>query len=331
MKRMLLQITNKNNLQVIILSLFCVLTITLLLYHQTYRITQTSCSEKAESALSFQANIIEGNIKKTQMLTGQLKNIVESKIPYSKIKENPDLIEKYKQALRPLILSTIKSFNAKTGWVVFDTNIIENAGIVSYYSVGETYILEKEYDVHKDNYSNEAWWVDTLNNGYTWTLPYYWEPWKTQIISFSQTAFSNSIPIAAVGSELYYKDIEDSLSSAKLFDNAPIILINEQNIILFDPLKENIGKVFSEVYPESYSVVKKAEASKPSEVIDTSTKFEHSLLAYHRLSNNWILISAPNTNSFFTQIELLSLNIIIIILAFLFFVISIYFFKFIIK
>lgn len=331
MKRILSQITNKNNLQVIIFSLFCILIITILLYHQTHIITQSSSNEKAQSALSFQANLIESNIQKTQMLTGQLKNIVESKIPYSKIKENPALIEKYKQSLKPLILSTVKSFNAKTGWIVFDTNLIQNAGIISYYYDGENYIAEKEYDVHKDNYSKEPWWTDTFKNGYTWTLPYYWEPWKTDIISFSQVAYSNSIPIAAVGSELYYKDIEKNLASAQLFENAPILLLNENKIILFDATTQNIGKSYSEIYPEAYSFIKKNEVSKTSAVIDTSTKSQHSLLAYHKLSNDWILVSNPNTSSFFKQIDQQSLHIILTISAFLLVVITIYVVKFYFK
>lgn len=306
----------KKYISLLTVSLLCTFGITLLFYVQSVKVIDKTAHEKINSLLSSNAMMIENKVENTELLSHQLVNIITSTIPYDNVKNNPEAMEAYKKEIAPLIIQSIQSFDAKTGWVVFDTNKITNSGTISYSKVDQAYIREPEYDVRQSGYAQQEWWTVAEKNGTAWSTPYYWAPWDATIISFSEQVKVREQMIAMAGSELYFNDIAAQLSCVKLFQTGYITLLNAENMVLYDPNEKIIGQNYSTLDNNQYQLfVERIKTGKTTEIIDDIPNNKNNILAYIKLKNGWVLLTNLSKKEIYLELNQLNFVLVVIIMS----------------
>jgi len=296
--------------------MICNIGITLLFYAQSIKIIDATSKEKLKSILHENIMIIENHIENTEILSHSLKTIITTTIPYQRIKDNPEMMTEYKKAISPLFLNTIKTFNARTGWIVFDDSIVENAGILSYTKENNIYVKQPEYNIRSTPYDKDSWWVDAINNGFTWSDPYYWKRWDSTIITYSEQVTVDDQFIGVVGSDLFFDDIYKQLSSIKIYDTGYVTLLNQEYEILYDPNKQIIGHNYATYNNNQYSkVVEQIELGKEFDIIKFYDGEKEKIIGYHRIKNGWILIANPNKYEMYDDLNKLNFVLLIVIIV----------------
>lgn len=302
------------------LSLVFTFIITLLFYVQSIRVIDKTIHEKIYNVLNYNSMIIENKVENTELLSHELATIISSTLPYEDVENNPIAMEKYKNNIDTLIIEIIKSFNAKTGWVVFDTNVIKDSGTLSYSKQGEAYIREAEYDVRKSKYAEQEWWVVAEQNGTSWSTPYYWAPWEATIITYSEQVIVDENLVAMSGSDLYFNEIADQLNNAKLYKSGYMTLLNAENKVIYDRNKDYIGKDYSTLNNNQYKpFIDIVKTDKEINIIDDMPNNTNNIFAYIKLDNGWILLTNLTKKEIFNDINQLNIVLIIIILSLILF------------
>jgi methyl-accepting chemotaxis protein len=271
--------------------------------------------EKITSLLNSNATMIENEIENTELLSHELVNIVTSTIDYEKVKNDPIAMEAYKNEVSFLFLNAIKVFQAKSGWVVFDTNAIQNAGILSYSVDNKEYIREVDYDIRKDDLDKSDWWVHAEKNGSSWSNPYFWEPWDANIISYSEQVLIGDILIGVGGSELFFDDISNELNKIKIYDTGYVTLLNSNYDILFDPDSKIIGKNYKTINNKHHeTLVNMIHTGDTFGIIEYRENQKAMITAYHKLNNGWILIANPKKHEMYADLNKLNFVLILVII-----------------
>lgn len=290
--------------------------ITLLFYAQTIKVIDSTSKEKLKSILHENATLIENHIENTELLSHSLNSIITTTIPFSTIKDNPEEMRKYKDYIAPLFLNSIKTFNARTGWIIFDDSIIKEGGTLSYVKEDNIYSRQPEYNIRATPYDEDSWWIDAVNNGFTWTDPYYWKRWDATIITYSEKVSIGDNIIGVVGSDMFFDDIYQQLSKIKIYNTGYVTLLNADYDILYDPNEEIVGSNYETYNNSQYSnIVASINLGKEFDVIEFYDGEKEKIIGYHRIKNGWILIANPNKYEMYDDLNKLNFVLIIVIIA----------------
>lgn len=298
------------------LGMVCNIGITLLFYAQSIKVINATSKEKLKSILHENSTIIENHIENTELLSHTLKTIITTTIPFRTLKDDPEAMATYKEEISPLFLNTIKTFNARTGWIVFDDYMIENAGILSYTKENGTYQRQPDYNIRNTTYAKDSWWLGAVINGSAWSDPYYWKRWDATIITYSEQVKVDDQIIGVIGSDLFFDDIYNQLSSIKIYDTGYVTLLNEEYEILYDPNKQIIGHNYAIYNNNQYSkIVDEIELGKEFDVIEFYDGEKEKIIGYHRIQNGWILIANPNKYEMYDDLNKLNFVLIIVFIV----------------
>lgn len=310
----------KSNIKINLLtvSIFCSFVITLLFYVQSVRIIDRTIDEKIYNSLNYHGMIIENNVENTELLSHQLNNIITTTIPFDSVINDTKAMNSYKSDIAPIIISALQAFDANTGWVVFDTNVLSSAGTISYSKKHDSYVKEPEYDVRTSGYAGLEWWRVAEQKGSAWTTPYYWAPWKATIISYSEQIKINDVLIAMTGSELYFNDISKLLSSAKINETGHLTLLNAQNKVLYDLNQNIIGKDYSKINNGKHNTfINIIDSGKDIDIVKDLPFNKDYIFAYKKLNNGWILLTNLSKKDLDYDINQVNLTTAVIILVLL--------------
>lgn len=290
-------------------------------YSQSSSMIATSSNKELSSIVSVNSSLIEKDITKIENLTDQLISLVKTTIPYDKVTDTKDPVAAQK-AMDTWESSILDSFsqsivvaNNRSGWVIFDTNTIPGPNTISI-TVNEGKEAERqgEYDVRAAGYAGDAWWSEPEKNGTFWTAPYYWEPWKATIISYSKKVEMNGKQIAIAGAEMFFEDVSKALSEVQIYDTGHLTLLNKDLNVLYHPVAENIGLNLSEIENGIYASSVNQINENDKGVFNLTSNGESRILAYQRLSNGWILIADPLKSEVYKGLNNLTALILIVIL-----------------
>ncbi len=287
--------------------------ITFLFYAQAIAVIDKTSEEKMTSILNSTSMMIEDKIKNTELLSHELINIITATIDYENIKNDPIAIAEYKDDISDLFLNTIQVFNAKSGWVVFDSNSIERPGILSYAKIKEGYVREKDYDIRKNGLDESDWWTNAEMNGSSWSDPYYWTPWDATIISYSQKIMIGDTFIGVGGSELFFDDISKELRQIKIYDTGHVTLLNEKYEVLFDADPNMVGLSYISYDNNLHeNCVRIIEAGSNFGIIKYKEAQKEKITAYQKLNNGWILLATPKKHEMYGDLNKLNFVLLIV-------------------
>ncbi|PKM95395.1 MAG: hypothetical protein CVU84_04830 [Firmicutes bacterium HGW-Firmicutes-1] len=307
--------SKKIYIMLLTVGMLCNLIIVLLFYFQSITVIEKTSIEKLKNILESNAMMIENNIENTELLSHELINIITSTMNLKFVSDNTDAMNIYEDKISPLFLNAIINFKAKSGWVVFDTAVVPSAGTISFTKNENGYIRQPEYRIRETEFYKDAWWVDAVDNGNSWSTPYYWERWDATIISYSEQIVINNKIIGVGGSDLFFEDISNQLKSIKLYDTGYVTLVNSNFDILFDNDEKNIGKNYKTLNNNQYAMyAKQIENGGNFDIIEYKNNDENKIVGYKKLANGWVLLSSNKKQEIYADLNKLNIILLVVIM-----------------
>ncbi len=258
------------------------------------------------------ANEIEVSINDISTLTNQISNIVVSNMDLNKVEDNKIEMEAYKKRIEPVLIGTLDSFTAKSGWIIFDDDVIENPGTLSFTRKDDgKYTREDEYNVREAGYAGDEWFQGAIDNGSNWTAPYYWEPWDATVISYSRSVLKEGKVIGVAGTEFFFDALKERLSQIKIYNTGYVTLMDKDFNFFYHP-DENATNLRELAGGDLSYLADKIQNGDQSGLINYTYQGEKKIMSYYKLSNGWYLTANPVLSEIYADLNKLTFIFVII-------------------
>lgn len=284
----------------------CSIIVAMLLGLSIYIQSETALTKEAEqhllSVLHGEAEAINAEFSRVKQLSYAQRSIILNTFDYNKAVSDPLYMKAYKLKLSSFMKSLITDFNNVSAWMLFNSDVIPGTNTVSYTFENGNFIKEEEYDAVKEGYDEQSWWREAVNLGEYWSDPYYWEPWKSDIVSFSIPVYINNKLIGVTGAELFLSSFHNRLNDINIYDSGSVILLTNTGNSVFIPDDIDSKSIF-----DWYSEKKNYIDSNPTGMLSFNKSSGYSMIAWTKLSNDWLLIALPKTEEMYSALESVSL------------------------
>ncbi len=263
--------------------------------------------------VAIEGQLINESINNIQMLCDTLTVQVRNNIELDKVANDYEAMQKFEESIVDTFTDTIEAFDLMSGWVVFDSLIIEGGHTIGIYKDNDVFIREPEYDLRDYGYETSEWYGDAVKNGETWTSPYSWELWgDTTLITYSKRLEINGEIIGVIGSEFFMDNLYDRLSKIKVYDTGYITLMDSDFNFLHHPTLG--GENLRNVQDGELSVLAKdiQNSSEKTGVISYEFDGNNKLMAFYILDNGWILTANPIEKEIYTNMNTMIQRIIFV-------------------
>jgi response regulator RpfG family c-di-GMP phosphodiesterase len=271
--------------------------------NQAKKYIVTESEEEIILILEDNANTIENDIKKVEALTDVLVNTVVKNIDFQKLKNIQK--EKLNENLQDELLDIIKIFNSESGWVAFNSEIVKNGNVISFLKNGDKYVRNENY-----NPNEYDWWHTNIQYLSKWWPPYYWEPWDSEIVTYSKKIEFNNKVVALVGSELYLNELEEKIKELEFYDVGQIALIDKD----YNTIISNNNYI-----PDKKEILIKLDTFHSDDTIKI-VKDKKYIKGFNKLSNGWIMVAkVPYKNVYryiyVVQNEVIRISVIVLLIS----------------
>lgn len=251
---------------------------------------------EAKEKLALMVSAYSGEMEQSLGKIRSHADVVES-LTYSIWNDNPSEPEKIKkEKLSKYMLDYARKAKLNSLWIVFNPEVTAPPYVFSLYDSSEKggYTFEKDYNILTiDTAANDiSWWTNAIQNGESWTDPYYWQPWNKTIISYARKLTINNKFIAVLGSDLFFDKLKKKIATAKSFDSGYFWIIDQDYRMILHPTLQNIDVRTI----DNGNIINKIEIQKKTEgSLNYEYQGQHKMLAFKKLSNGWTLcMSVPN-------------------------------------
>jgi len=302
---------------ILLMALLLIGSMGLLSYFSTKSILIEHAEKTLLSTVKTDADEIEDAITNIVSLTDQLDNIVSSQIDLKAVQHNQEAMSDFKTSIKKLLTGAIDTFEAPSGWVIFDDNTIDHPGTLSFTRASNgNYSQEGEYDVRASGYAEDGWFKGAIDNGSNWSAPYFWEPWDTTIISYSQPIIIDGKVVAVTGTEFFFNTLSEQLSNVAVFESGYVTLLDQNFNFLYHPevTDENMATIYD---GQMASVVDGIKNGDTTGVIKYQLDGNEELISYYKLSNGWYLTANPKQDEIFAELHSLTNRFILLAVFFL--------------
>jgi len=158
-----------------------------------------------------------------------------------------------------------------------------------------------------------------------WSLPYYWEMFRTEIVTYSEPVIKNGEIIGVIGLDFDFTDLNSMISELKVYENGYAYLLNEDFRFIVHP------------YLTVYDNLRNVEGLDSERIIRILSEYstgkstynyvgDNKLFGFTKLMNGWILgVSVPQTDLMNAMYEILTIiSILSVASVILFIIISFY-------
>ena len=297
-----------------LVSLLVVLLMGSISFINVRRFLLSNAEENLLNIVRQNASEIERDIAKIESITSQLENLVVTNMDLNAVRNNPQAMAAFKESINNTFVGILSTYDAASGWVIFDDGVIQNPGTISYTrKAAGTYNREAEYNVRQEGYDGDEWYQGAIDKGVVWSEPYEWEAWNAVIISYSKRLVVDGVVIGVVGTDFFYEELSDYLSTITVYDTGYVILMSDTFNILYHPtlVEENLKTVDN----GSLAHLTDAMSRDRIGVIDYTYNKEKKLMAFHELSNGWFITANPVLSEIYADLN--QLTLIFVFIAFI--------------
>ncbi len=293
--------------------------ISFLFYRASKKEITKLSNENLKYLISSKAEDINSQIQSITTLTSELSSEISNTIDLDKVSNNPKLMKKYEEEQLGLFKALINDDHSRSGWVIFDSNVIKGANTISIFD-GQR---QDEYDIHSLDLSKQKWWTNAIKNGSNWTEPYYSDKLNANIVSYSIPVKVNGKIIGVVGTDFVYDDLKKTISSIKLYKTGYMGLVNKQGNWLSHPIfkiKDNFKTVDNGILRHVWDKIENSNSK--IDLTNYTFRGKKKIMGSYKLDNGWILLGMPVISEIYeplTKVGNLSiiLSIIFILLSLL--------------
>ncbi|RCW37528.1 ATP-binding protein [Marinilabilia salmonicolor] len=221
-------------------------------------------------------------------------------------------LNRYKQKITPQLREILHLMRPMSLWIVFNTEDFEGRHTISFFDKkgNGVYHRSKEYSIQEKDLFHPSmnWWTRALTQGEIWTLPYYWQTWNMEVISYSRAVYVDSTLIGCLGSDFLYHELEDHLDSIFNFNTGCLILLNEKNELVYS---SSGGQPLPD---ETLELIKQLPENTDSRLLPHpgSKNFIHSV---SQLRNGWSVVLSVSRKEIFTDANKLMFHLGIVFLS----------------
>ncbi len=317
-KHVMIKIRNKIGLAIAILSLIISSLVGVISLWRFKKIV----SAEAESNLLHMVDAygldFELELQKVYQTSYALEALLKGTVPGLLLPGPQHKMAAFKLKTVPVVEQLLIAQKPVTAWIIFNPGLVKGEHTISYEDIdgNGNYLREPEYCVADFDASDQSmkWWYDAVKKGEVWTKPYYWENWKTELISYSKAVFVHDTLIACVGSDFDFKKLRQKLTNANIYQHGFMFLLDNDLDFIIHPTDE--GKNLSQVIDTlTYNKICDQFASEKQGKLYYKIDGQDKILAFHKLSNGWYLGVAVELKDIFAGTALIFRTILIIILV----------------
>lgn len=275
-------------------------------YISVRRIVLKGAQDNLRNIASANANAVESAIIEIENITNQLENIVVNRLDLREAINNPSAFEAFKRDVVPTFTGALATFDAASGWVIFDDAVIPNPGTLSFTRQAKgSYQREGEYNVRAEGYDQDDWFQGAIDRGVNWSDPYYWEPWDATIISYSKKLEVNGTVIGVVGTDFFYDELSAYLADIKVYENGYVTLMSGAFDFLYHPTAqgENLRTMADGTL---VGVADRIASGGDSGLFEYRLNGQNRLVAYSKLSNGWVVTANPILSEIYSDLNRLT-------------------------
>ncbi len=126
-----------------------------------------------------------------------------------------------------------------------------------------------------------------------WSLPYYWELFKTEIVTYSEPVIKDGKVMGVIGLDFDFTDLEKMVYDLKVYENGYAYLLNEDFQFIVHPfltVYDNLRTLENLDSEKIINILSEYSTGKATYNYSNSDK----MFGFTKLANGWILgISAP--------------------------------------
>lgn len=181
-------------------------------------------------------------------------------------------------------------------WVVFDPGFVRGNQMISLYDQGRDGVFQKEhpYNVFEQDLSSPTmdWWSKAISKGFHWSLPYYWENWQMELVSYSKSVYLDGRLVGCLGSDFNYSELKDRMSSFQGYQTGFFALFDGDYNLIFHPLVSDVGAHLSSIV-SSEEFIRFEGYTKDVEkgFFEFDLNGKERLLSFRHLSNGWLMVA----------------------------------------
>ncbi|MCK8058862.1 MULTISPECIES: ATP-binding protein [unclassified Fusibacter] len=302
-------IANKVSLAIILSTVMMGLILGTLVYLRSEALLRAQTEENLMHVLEREASIINGRFDNVKSISNVFRSIITETIDLNRAKNEPGYMMAYKNQIIPIVENMIATFESRSGWILFNSNVIPGTNTVSFTREDNKFLREEEYDVISAGYGSEDWWMNAILYGEFWTKPYYWEPWDSEIISYSIPIRMNGDVIAVTGAELFLDTFTEQLDSISFYESGKASLLTEDMKWIY--LSDSNSYTIDDLWIKEHSSIIKSKPTGIEYGLEDKTR---TVLAWTTLDNGWILMAHPTYKDMFSGLKVL-FNLTLITMA----------------
>lgn len=279
-------------------------------------IVEKEAIQKLLYQTKYQAQTFEDDLDHLKSITQSIETAILTFYPNEGLHAHN--IEDFKAQLADYMLNMGENMKPLSMWLILNPDLVSGQHTVSYFDRERNgkYIREKQYSINDYDLTSEGmkWWVSAIKEGEVWTNPYYWKNWDMELISYSKAFYIDSVFVGCVGSDFNFTKKRETWDKIQLYSSGYITLVDKEHQFILHPSFEGIpsDQVISQ---ELYERIKDTISVKESGYVYIELEKENKILAFQKLSNNWILIAAVPVNEIYRPVYQITQSLLIILLV----------------
>lgn len=258
-----------------------------------------------------EAKIIEEELSLVRFTTDSLENIIETTINLKEITTSQELNDKYEESIKDTLEGLTRISPSKNIWLTGNTRDTKSLFGFSFREENGKMISGAKWDIIGTNSENDEWWKGPITKGENWSAPYAYDTWGKGVVlvSYGKRIEKDGKIIGVGGTEFYFNKLREQISSIKVFDTGYMTLIDSNLNVLYHP-NEEIKNIFDSSKEDGELIQNKViDSNDKKGIVNYKENGENKVLAYHKLSNGWILISSPVVKEMFATLNILKITI----------------------
>ncbi|MGQ1891777.1 ATP-binding protein [Thermophagus sp. OGC60D27] len=213
-------------------------------------------------------------------------------------------LDQFESEFLPHVKEILHLMRPMSLWFVFDGEKIDGDHTISFFDRKQNgvYTRSTEYNIAQKDLFHPSmhWWTQAIDQGETWTSPYYWPDWDMNVISYSKAIFADSLFIGCLGSDFNFDRLSAYLDTIQLFKTGQILLFDNHHNLVYPQTNQTPFKPISQTWLDSIGKNRKDVI-----LINEENGIQSSVLAFDCLKNGWMVVLVVSQDEIFEDVFIL--------------------------
>ena len=314
------KISNKIALAIGLSSISIIIVMSIIISFKMTAVIKNESKNSLENLTIVKGREIESKQENIVLMEKALESLILQSPDIENIIKDKEKFNEYKNKVAPMFADLIKQFGNKSGWFVFNSKVVDGGHVLSFTEEGGKYKREAEYDAVGDGYDKDDWWAKAVQNGNNWSTPYFWEPWKAEIITYSKAVYIGDKLLGIAGGDIFVDDFKKELAAIKINETGYMTLMDSNLNFIYHPNPDykNMQEIDGGKLKPLADIIKNTKENFGIQEYELAG--EKKVGASYRLNSGWIVTANPVTKEIYrglkdTQMMILLIGGILVLLS----------------